>query len=436
MEKKTIRICSLCSAALMAGMFVFHFINTFGRVFMWAPYALFVLLALVLAAFPAPRKLRLLFLIPGVLLLYKDFPQLISLIRVVLETLEVVLGAEQLFRTYLFQMITAGLSVLSALFFLLLLLLGTFAKEKWGKVIPSLWFLPAILPIPQIGSLDTLWQILFCFGFFCLCYALFAVEGADRALSPAGAAGVPGTKALRILSLCAAALLLLPALDIYQASAAADPRVGSPSPLPYFLLVGCALLVCFLPARRKLRLLFLIPGALLAAQYYQEIDTFFRNWGRALDHVMFFQWYPVISSGTRLLSMALFLVWIFLRSFGKGKAGRLVSTLWFLPGVVIFVYIGYWEDLFLVLGLRFLCYVLFAGTDAPQAVPSPVSAGAASIAPAPPAPANPAPAAETPSSAPETETAPSGALFCPRCGEPLTIDAAFCPHCGGRVEQD
>ncbi len=432
MEKKTVRILSLCAAALMAGMAVFYFINTFGRVFMWAPYALLVLLALVLAAFPAPRKLRLLFLLPGALLLYTDFRQLIGLIRVVLDQgLGFVLGTEQLFRTYLFQIITDGLSVLSALLFLLFLLLRAFNREKGGRAVPALWCLPAILSIPQLGSADALWELPFCFGFCCLCYVLFAGEGTDRAPSPAGGAGVPGTKALRVFSLCAAALLLPSALEVYQTSAAADPRMGAPSPLPYFLLLGCALLVCFLPAQRKLRLVFLIPGALLAAQYYQEFDTFFQNWGRALDHVMFFQWYPVISSGTCFLSMALFLIWIVLRSFGKGKAGRLVSTLWFLPGVVIFAYGLYWEDLCLILGLRFLCCALFAGTDAPHAVPATVPAD-----PVPPAPVDPAPAAETPSSAPETEAAPSGALFCPRCGRPLTTDAAFCPHCGGRVEQD
>ena len=202
---------------------------------------------------------------------------------------------------------------------------------------------------------------------------------------------------------------------------------------PYALFVLLALVLAAFPAPRKLRLLFLIPGALLAAQYYQEIDTFFQNTG-------LFNRYSVTASGTCLFGMMLFLLWILLRSFAKGNLLRFVSTFWFLPGIVQTPYlvIGSLGSSIVVflLGLRFLCCALFAGTDAPQAVPSPASAGTAPADPAPPAPADPAPAAETPSSAPETEAAPSGARFCPRCGRPLTPDAAFCPHCGGRVEQD
>ncbi len=431
MEKKTIRICSLCSAALMAGMFVFHFINTFGRVFMWAPYALFVLLALVLAAFPAPRKLRLLFLLPGVLLLYMDCRQLINLIPYYT-------GGYAAFTYYLSEGTAAALRVLSALSFLLFLPLRSFAKGKWGKVIPSLWFLPAILlPAARLGLLDTLWEIAFFFGFFCLCYVLFMGEVAEQTALLSGETGISQKKMIRGFALGAAVLLIVPVIDIniYKASSKFLYYSDSAKPdaLPYLLFAGCALLVCFLPARRKLRLLFLIPGALLAAQYYQEIDTFFQNTG-------LFNRYSVTASGTCLFGMMLFLLWILLRSFAKGNLLRFVSTFWFLPGIVQTPYlvIGSLGSSIVVflLGLRFLCCALFAGTDAPQAVPSPASAGTAPADPAPPAPADPAPAAETPSSAPETEAAPSGARFCPRCGRPLTPDAAFCPHCGGRVEQD
>ena len=315
--------------------------------------------------------------------------------------------------------------------------------------------------------LPSFWlELLLTWGMLLLCCALFAGAGADRALSPAGETGIPGAKVLRVLALCAAVLLLVPAINASQTSAG-NPEASSRT-LPYFLLVGCALLVCCLPARRKLRLVFLIPGALMAVQYYQSMDRVISANVRLYGGVPDYMWPSLLQSYLfPLLAFLLFLAWILLRSFAKGNLLGFVSAFWFLPGT--FCLAGILENLCLTAGMLLLCCALFAGADAPKAVPAAVSVQpAASAAPEPvspaplsrpepiapaqspaaplydtpkpeasavPAPA-PAPLSDTPEPEPAAERPAASAAprFCPHCGKALTADAPFCAYCGGKLK--
>ena len=236
--------------------------------------------------------------------------------------------------------------------------------------------------------------------------------------------------------------------------------------------------------------MFLVPGVLLAVQYYQKVSGLLsmHDWmvgsssqiiyvfGKPVIPFPNFNWLEVWYRGALLVAMVIFLVWIALRSLSRGKANRLTAALWFLPGVVIYAYnSNAWESLGLALGLRLLCYVLFAGADAPKAVPAAVPVqpamahGTEPVSPTPAAPAAPEPdvPAQAPAApvtlyaTPETEAAafspaPASApkapaptpehpisvptppaeapRFCAQCGKPLTTDAPFCPYCGSRVQ--
>ena len=443
-----IRVCSLCSAVLMAGPVIYYtegFQVPLTRNVGLLAYCLFALGALAVCCLPQVRPLKLFFLLPGALLLYWSF----TLIKSRWTNLSAMLslpnagGARSIQWAYFLQSILFLLSALVLLLFLAALL------TPWREKAARLWFLPGVLLLP------TFWlELLLTWGMLLLCCALFAGAGADRALSPAGETGIPGAKVLRVLALCAAVLLIVPAVNVSQTSAG-NPEASSRT-LPYFLLVGCALLVCCLPARRKLRLVFLIPGALMAVQYYQSMDRVISANVRLYGGVPDYMWPSLLQSYLfPLLAFLLFLVWILLRSFAKGNLLGFVSAFWFLPGT--FCLAGSLENLCLTAGMLLLCYVLFAGADAPKAVPVSASAGAAPGGPAgqaqavstpeevpvsaPQQPAArsaaPAQAVSTPeskASAPAQPAAPEGALFCPRCGKSLTPGAPFCPHCGGKVE--
>lgn len=435
-----IRVCSLCSAVLMAGLVAYYVLvrqASITRSVGLLAYCLFALGALAVCCLPQVRPLKLFFLLPGALLLYWSF----TLIKSRLPNPSVLFSLSNywsgLSMAYFLQSILFLLSALVLLLFLAALL------TPWREKAARLWFLPGVLLLP------TFWlELLLTWGMLLLCCALFAGEGADRALSPAGETGIPGAKVLRVLALCAAALLAVPAINASQTSAG-NPEASSRT-LPYFLLVGCALLVCCLPARRKLRLVFLIPGALMAVQYYQSMDRVISANVRLYGGVPDYMWPSLLQSYLfPLLAFLLFLVWILLRSFAKGNLLGFVSAFWFLPGT--FCLAGSLETLCLTAGMLLLCYVLFAGADAPKAVPVSASAGAAPGGPAgqtqavstpeevpvsaPQQPAVRAVSAPEPeASAPAQPAAPEGALFCPRCGKSLTPGAPFCPHCGGKVE--
>ena len=435
-----IRVCSLCSAVLMAGLVAYYVLvrqASITRSVGLLAYCLFALGALAVCCLPQVRPLKLFFLLPGALLLYWSF----TLIKSRLPNPSVLFSLSNywsgLSMAYFLQSILYLVSALVLLLFLAALL------TPWREKAARLWFLPGVLLLP------TFWlELLLTWGMLLLCCALFAGEGADHALSPAGGAGVPGAKVLRVLALCAAALLAVPAINASQTSAG-NPEASSRT-LPYFLLVGCALLVCCLPARRKLRLVFLIPGALMAVQYYQSMDRVISANVRLYGGVPDYMWPSLLQSYLfPLLAFLLFLVWILLRSFAKGNLLGFVSAFWFLPGT--FCLAGSLENLCLTAGMLLLCYVLFAGADAPKAVPVSASAGAAPGGPAgqaqavstpeevpvsaPQQPAVQAASAPEPEvSAPAQPAAPEGALFCPRCGKSLTPGAPFCPHCGGKVE--